>query len=100
MIASAVSTSDSSTTSGGASRSALFPAPSNSSPFWNARVTSSCGTSGAGSREARDSGEQLALYHVERRERRRAAHRIAAERAAVRPRLPLHDRFPGDDRAD
>ena len=36
MIARAVSTSCSSTTSGGASRSVLFPAPSSSSPRWKA----------------------------------------------------------------
>src|SRR5256885_2221863 len=53
MMRSAVSTSYSSTTSGGASRSALFPAPRSSRPFRNARSTSSCGTSGAGSRVAR-----------------------------------------------
>src|ERR1043166_4264350 len=53
MIRSAVSTSASSTTSGGASRSALFPAPSSSRPLRNARSTSACGTSGAGSRVPR-----------------------------------------------
>src|SRR5207244_1129506 len=53
MMRSAVSTSYSSTTSGGASRSALFPAPRSSRPFRNARSTSSCGTSGAGWRVAR-----------------------------------------------
>src|SRR5438128_3530895 len=50
--------------------------------------------------QARHIGQQLALHYVERGERRRAAHRVPAEGAAVRPRLPLHDRFFGDDRAD
>src|SRR5260370_40568185 len=53
MMARAVSTSDSSTTSGGASRSVLLPAPSSSRPLRNARCTSSCGISGAGARVAR-----------------------------------------------
>ena len=53
MIVSAISTSYSSTTRGGASRSALLPAPRSSNPLRNARSTSSCGMSGAGSRVAR-----------------------------------------------
>src|SRR5260370_34016506 len=53
MMARAGSTSDSSTTSGGASRSVLLPAPTNRSPLPNARCTSSCGISGAGDPVAR-----------------------------------------------
>src|SRR2546429_7158896 len=50
--------------------------------------------------QARHVGQELALHDVEGGERRRAAHRIPSERAAVRTRLPFHDRFLGHDRAD
>src|SRR3989449_8315625 len=50
--------------------------------------------------QARHVGQELALHDVEGGERRRAAHRVPPERAAVGARLPLHDRFLGDDRAD
>src|SRR5215210_6736851 len=53
IIPSAISMSCSSITRGGASRSALFPAPSSSSPRRNARWTSSWTSSGAGSRVVR-----------------------------------------------
>src|SRR5437867_9412507 len=50
--------------------------------------------------QRRDLGQQLALHDVQRGERRGAAHGVAAERAAVRARLPFHDRLFRDDRAD
>ena len=40
------------------------------------------------------------LDDVERRQRRRAAHRVTTKGAAVRAGLPFHDRFFGDDRTD
>src|SRR4029077_5026078 len=50
--------------------------------------------------DLRDVGQELALHDVECGEGRRAAHRVPAERAAVRAGTPFHDRFAGDDRAD
>src|SRR5882672_8847000 len=101
MIRRAVSTSYSSTTSGGASRSELLPQPSSSSPFLNALPTSSCGISRAGSR---DSARARRKCVQEGAAAARLWQELAAARAATRRgrvrrghRPPDHRRVPARD---